>query len=57
MKDCTIEGCKNEYYAKGFCNAHYIRNRKGMDMSTLVRVTGRENCKIENCPNEHYIHV
>lgn len=25
---CSIDGCRRAYYAKGFCAAHYARNRK-----------------------------
>jgi hypothetical protein len=28
MKNCSISGCNNEYYAKGFCEKHYDKNRK-----------------------------
>lgn len=35
--DCAIKGCDNKAYAKGLCNAHYLRQRKGMDMDFPVR--------------------
>lgn len=25
IKKCSIEGCSNKYYAKGFCNRHYLQ--------------------------------
>jgi len=25
MKKCQIEGCSHKYYAKGYCNMHYLR--------------------------------
>lgn len=34
---CSIDGCPNPAYAKKLCNAHYIRDRKGMDMSAPLR--------------------
>lgn len=28
MKLCTIEGCADKYYARGYCNKHYLRVKK-----------------------------
>ena len=28
-KRCRIEGCKRPYRAKGYCNVHYTKWRKG----------------------------
>jgi hypothetical protein len=28
MKICKVEGCEKAYYAKGFCEMHYARQRK-----------------------------
>ena len=25
MKKCTIEGCENKHYSKGYCQKHYAR--------------------------------
>jgi hypothetical protein len=36
---CSVEGCIRQAYAKGHCNAHYIRARKGMDLN--VRISNR----------------
>ena len=29
---CVADGCSNDALAKGFCNAHYLRSKKGLDM-------------------------
>jgi len=34
---CFITGCKSRAYAKGMCNAHYIRARNGKGMLLPVR--------------------
>lgn len=34
---CSIDNCTNKIYAKGLCNAHYIRKRNGVDMSKPIR--------------------
>lgn len=44
--DCSIINCNNKAYAKGYCNAHYIRSRNNMDMSKPIRAThSGEKCK------------
>lgn len=35
--DCAIKNCFNKAYAKGLCNAHYIRQRSGLNMDYPVR--------------------
>jgi hypothetical protein len=27
MTDCKVKGCKNKYYARGYCNKHYKKFR------------------------------
>lgn len=34
---CAQNGCNNNAYAKGYCNAHYLRMRNGTDMSLPLR--------------------
>lgn len=29
MKQCSVEGCKNKYHAKGYCQRHYVRMKNG----------------------------
>ena len=38
---CSVSGCPNVAYAKGFCNAHYIRNRDGRPMDRPLQHRGR----------------
>jgi hypothetical protein len=33
MKNCTIESCTRAYYAKGLCEAHYQRTKKGQSLT------------------------
>lgn len=39
---CSVAGCARPAYALGFCNAHYIRHRKGKDMTAPVRARKRD---------------
>jgi hypothetical protein len=34
---CSIDGCAGNALAKGLCNAHYIRSKKGKDMLPPVQ--------------------
>lgn len=37
MNTCTHGGCTHLHYAKGLCNAHYHRKRRGGDMDAPIR--------------------
>ena len=55
---CTFEGCESEHYSKGFCVAHYYRNRKHGDPS-IGGVVGSypkaqgpaPKCLVLDCPH------
>ena len=34
---CSVDNCNSASLAKGFCNAHYLRNRKNKPLETPVR--------------------
>jgi hypothetical protein len=34
---CQVDTCNRRAYAKGLCNAHYLRHRKGQDLTVPVR--------------------
>ena len=53
---CSVENCERPAYAKGFCNAHYIRYRNGLDMNSPIKHRAREAiCKITNCEENYSI--
>jgi len=54
LKTCTVPGCQGTLFAKDYCNAHYIRSRKGRDMSVPVRhrEAGR-TCSVPGCDRKH----
>ena len=37
MTKCTIENCQKPSLSKGLCNAHYLRMKKGREMTKPVR--------------------
>lgn len=39
---CSVPGCVRPAYAKGLCNAHYIRHRKQLPLDAPVRARKRE---------------
>lgn len=38
---CAVDICKRPAYAKGYCNAHYQRHRRGAAMTTPIRDNGK----------------
>jgi len=40
---CNIDGCERLAYAKGMCNAHYIRLRLGKKLTDPLRATRRDS--------------
>jgi hypothetical protein len=47
MTKCTIDDCTNTALAKGLCNAHYLRQRRGKDMSLPVQIINPTKTCIE----------
>ncbi len=41
--ECKAPGCVRPAYAKGLCNAHYIRDRNGLPLDVPVRARKRED--------------
>lgn len=39
--DCTHGSCQRKAYASGLCNAHYLRQRQGVDMDKPFQHRGR----------------
>ena len=37
MTKCTIENCQKPSLSKGLCNAHYLRKKKGQEMTKPIR--------------------
>lgn len=48
--DCQVDGCDRPRYAKGLCNPHYQRARKGLPLDVPIqeRQTGRA-CRVDGC--------
>lgn len=54
-KTCSVSRCDNKPLAKGFCNGHYLRFRKNLNLDSPIRKQeiGRV-CSREGCNNKHY---
>lgn len=51
-KVCSAEGCSKPYYAKGYCNMHYMRLlRNG---TTEPRRNLPKPCSVEGCEKPYY---
>lgn len=49
---CRHTGCEREAYAKGYCNAHYQRQRLGFNMDAPIRPKGGAGpsvCSVPSC--------
>ena len=54
MKNCSFEGCEREYYAKGYCKAHYTTWKKGKPLHVIgLKKSGIEICSFEGCDRKH----
>ena len=51
---CTVEGCKREHRAKGYCGTHYYRYKNGLDLTTPVKEFSKTGiCSLEHCNRKH----
>jgi hypothetical protein len=46
---CKFEGCQRPVYGKGWCAAHYDRQRKGLEMLPITRPYVPVPCCVEGC--------
>lgn len=48
---CAVEDCGRPARTAGFCNSHYERSRRGVDLSAPIeqREYGERVCKIDGC--------
>ena len=52
---CKAPSCTNSVYASGFCNGHYLRHRRGINLDAPIRRQERDRkCKIDGCDKKHY---
>lgn len=47
---CSVDGCPNDAVSFSFCNAHYLRNRRGADMTRPVQ--SMQGLKCIECDSE-----
>ena len=46
---CLVKNCERFAYAKGLCNAHYLRERLGKDVDSKIKIRKRNSlCNICN---------
>lgn len=45
-KTCSVKDCKRPYRAKGWCNVHFHKWRRGeLDVKPRYKICGEENCR------------
>lgn len=50
---CSISDCSRETAAKGLCDPHYRRQKKGQLLDTPLRPHGVKGCSIRGCKYPH----
>ena len=51
---CSAPGCHRQRRARGWCQTHYARWKKGQDMAPPIRAHfGTERCKAQGCQERH----
>lgn len=55
MKTCSIDGCQDEYLAKGYCKKHYtrVRNHKNPHTVLIYKYHDKE-CLVPDCSNKFF---
>lgn len=52
---CIIEWCERQHSARGYCEMHLKRLRRGTDLNAPVQLHGLgRKCSIEECDNKHF---
>lgn len=52
MKACSVETCERELYAKGLCNGHYQRARRGVALDAPFQRPQGGPCEVADCTRE-----
>lgn len=55
MKICSVDGCGNSLYAKGFCHKHYDKSRKYGNPLHDATIK-RKSCHVDNCQTPTHSH-
>ncbi len=55
---CSVDGCEQDVFSKGYCEAHYARSRRGESGQVLSRPLGKRprknlgKCSVDGCKNK-----
>lgn len=50
---CSIAGCQRKHAARGYCDFHLLRLRRGISFDQPMREIGTEFCTVEGCQRKH----
>ena len=53
MKLCELDWCDKKYHAKGLCQAHYYRTKKGLPLEKPLKGTIK-TCTLDWCDNKYH---
>lgn len=53
---CSIDGCDRDVRCRTMCYPHYLRWRRGVDLTKPLATRDRpvRRCELDNCDEEHY---
>lgn len=54
-ENCQAPSCNKTKLSLGLCNGHYLRYKKGQDITTPIRRQEKGRlCKVDGCKSKHY---
>lgn len=53
MTACSVAGCDRKVRARGLCDSHYQRQRRGRPVEAPLRDYGAQGCAVPGCGGRH----
>jgi AraC-like DNA-binding protein len=53
MRTCSVTGCHRAPRARGLCDSHYQRHRRGLPVEAPLRSYGANGCSVTGCRRPH----
>ena len=50
---CSVSGCGRKVRARGLCDSHYQRQRRGQPVAVPLRAYGAAGCSMPGCDRRH----
>ena len=53
MRICSTADCGRKVRARGLCDSHYQRHRRGLPVAVPLRSYGTKDCSVTGCARRH----